>query len=109
MESVRVPARLTVRLGDEATLGLLELLDHEQAKWSDQVLNIAAERFERRLTQEVSALRVELIRVLHEGLSGVRQELAIVRVDLFKWTFVFWVGQVAAMVGVLAFMLRHRL
>ena len=109
MESVRVPARLTVRLGDEATLGLLELLDREQAKWSDQVLNFAAERFERRLTQEVSALRVELIRELHEGLSGVGQELADVRVDLFKWSFVFWVGQVAAMVGVLAFMLRHRL
>jgi hypothetical protein len=39
----------------------------------------------------------------------VRQELAIVRVDVFKWSFVFWAGQVAAMVGVLAFMLRHRL
>jgi hypothetical protein len=109
MDSVRVPARLAVRLCDEATLGLLELLDHEQARWSGQVLNIAAERFERRLVQEVSALKVDLTRELHEGLSGVRQELANVRVDLFKWSFVFWVGQVAATVGILAFMLRNHL
>jgi hypothetical protein len=108
MESVRVPARLAVRLGDEATLGLLELLDHEQARWSDQMLNIAAERFERRLTHEVSALRVDLSRELHEGLSGVRHEMATGRADLFKWSFLFWVGQVVAVAGLLAFMLHGR-
>ena len=106
MESIRVPERLAVRLGDEATLGLLELLDHEQSRWSDQMLNVAAERFERRLTHEVSALRVDLSRELHEGLSGVRHEMATGRADLFKWSFLFWVGQVVAVASLLAFMLR---
>jgi hypothetical protein len=108
MESIRVPERLAVRLGDEATLGLLELLDHEQDRWSDQMLNVAAERFERRLTHEVSALRVDLSRELHEGMSGVRHEMATGRTDLFKWSFLFWVGQVVAMASLLAFMLRGR-
>lgn len=108
MESMRVPGRLAVRLGDEATLGLLDLLDHEQVRWSDQMLNVAAERFERRLAHEVSALRVDLTRELHEGLSGVRQEMATGRADLFKWSFLFWVGQVVAVASLLAFMLHGR-
>ena len=89
-------------LGQEATIGLLELFEAERARWGEQVLSAAADRFERRMTEEISALRVEL----HESLAGVRQELANVRVELLKWSFLFWVGQVAAMAGLLAFMLR---
>jgi hypothetical protein len=29
-----------------------------------------------------------------------------VRANLLKWSFIFWVGQVAAIAGLLAFMLR---
>lgn len=78
-----------------------------QKDWTEQVLNVATERFERRLTQEIAALRVELMRELHAGLAAVRQEIAAVRVELIRWSFVFWIGQIAAMIGVLAFMLRH--
>ena len=104
-----MPGRLADRLGPEAATGLLELLESEETRWNDRMLSVAAERFERRLTQEVSAFRVDVIRELHEGLAGVRRELATARVDLFKWSFLFWIGQVAAVVGVLAFMLRDRL
>jgi type VI protein secretion system component VasF len=72
------------------------------------MLNIAAERFERRLTHEVSALRVDLTRELHEGWSGVHREIATGRADLFKWSFLFWVGQVVAVASLLAFMLHGR-
>jgi len=36
----------------------------------------------------------------------VRQELATTRVEMLKWSFLSWAGQVAAMAGLLAFMLR---
>jgi hypothetical protein len=36
----------------------------------------------------------------------VARDLSGVRSELLKWSFVFWVGQVAAMAGLLAFMLR---
>ena len=91
------------RLGHDATRGLLEMLDAEDARWSEGVLSTATDRFERRLTEEISGLRIEL----HEGLAGVRRELAAVRVEQLKWSFVFWVGQVAAMAGLLAFMLHN--
>ena len=102
----RTPAALRQQLGDEATFGLLELLDTERRDWSDQVLSAATDRFERRLTEEVSTLRVDLSREFHQGLNSVRQEIATTRIDMLKWSFVFWIGQVAAMAGLMALMLR---
>ena len=72
--------------------------------WAEYVLSIAAERFERRLTQEVSALRVEM----HDGFAALRKEMSNQRAELLKWSFAFWIGQLAAMSGLLAFMLRVR-
>jgi len=103
MASGRVPAALRTRLGDDATFGLRELLDSERREWSEHVLSVAADRFERRLAEEISGLREEL----HNGLASVRQELAISRVEMLKWSFLFWVGQIGAMAGLLAFMLRR--
>jgi hypothetical protein len=106
MVSGRMPAALRSRLGDDGTFGLIELLDAERKEGNEQMLTLAADRFERRLTEEVSGLRLEFHEALQEGLSAVRRELATTRVEQLKWSFVFWVGQVAAMAGLLAFMLR---
>jgi hypothetical protein len=86
------------RLGSEGILGLIEVLETERS----EVIQITADRFERRLALEVSSLRLEL----HDGLAAVRDEMATTRVELLKWSFAFWIGQVAAMAGLLAFMLR---
>ena len=102
MAGSRVPAALRNRLEDDATFGLIELLDKERKEWSEQVLSVAADRFERRLTQEISMLRVEF----HDDLNGIRQELATTRIETLKWSFVFWVGQVAVMAGLFGILLR---
>jgi hypothetical protein len=78
------------------------------------LLSAEAERFERRLTEQVSALRLEL----HDGLGAVRQEfrqefatirheMANLKADILKWSFLFWIGQVATMAALLSFMLHH--
>ena len=78
---------------------------------------LTAERFERRLAEELSMLRVEIAesqarlqagvsKDLQRGLAGVREDIATARVELFKWSFLFWVGQVAVIAGLLSFMLR---
>jgi hypothetical protein len=59
------------------------------------VLNIAAERFDNRVAIEMSALRLEM----QKGLTDLR-------VELLRWSFFFWVGQVVAVASLLAFMLR---
>ena len=113
MASNRLPLELRERLGDEAALGLLELLESERDEWSDRVLSVAADRFERRLAEQVSGVRVEIsavrtdiVRELHAGLGSIRQELANARVETLRWSFLFWVGQVAAMAGLFALMFR---
>jgi hypothetical protein len=88
------------------------------------VLNAEAERFERRLTEEVSGVRSELHREIsalrlemqagfaalrqemRDQISVVRQEMAAMRADTLKWSFLFWIGQVATITALLSFMLR---
>jgi hypothetical protein len=95
MRTNSVSPALRDRLGHEATLGLLEFVESEQVAWSDRVLSLAVERFERRLAEELAELRVALVREIHDG-----------RVETIKWVFLFWVGQMTAFAGLLAFMFR---
>ncbi len=93
MEALIVPGPLRTKLGDSASEGLSEMfsLYHQ----------IADDRFERRLTAEIGSLRLEM----YQGFAGLRQEIATVRVELLKWSFLFWAGQLAAIAGLLSYML----
>jgi hypothetical protein len=99
-----MPAGVRERLGSDAAFELAEYLGREQDEWSEDVLSAAADRFECRLAGEMSGLRREL----QAGLGGVRQEVATSRVEMLKWSFIFWIGQVAAIAGLLTMMLRAR-
>lgn len=91
MEPVTVPDTLRERLGNNASFELLTMFHAAEANWEDDVLGRATERFGRMLAEETGKLR---------------QEIATSRVELLKWSFLFWVGQVAAVAGLLALMLR---
>jgi len=95
MSSNRVPSAPQESLGRQATLDLLDLIEANHVTWSERVLSITAERFERRLSEEVGRLRVDLIREIHDGRS-----------ETIKWMLAFWLGQFFAFAGLLAFMLR---
>lgn len=102
MEAVIVPLALRERLGNEGTVALESMLSDTGQAWRDDVLTLSEERFERRLAQEMSALRVEMA----NGMCGIRREMSTLRVELLRWSFLFWIGQVAAMAGLLAVALR---
>jgi hypothetical protein len=72
-------------------------------EWKEDILNAAGDRFERRLAIELSALRL----TMHQDLADVRHELATTRVEMLKWSFVFWIGQVAAIAGLLTLLRGH--
>jgi hypothetical protein len=105
--TLRVSKAVRERLGDEGTFGLIEMFDAAHAAWSEQVLSLATDRFERRLIEEIAGLREEFHRTLQEGLADVRREIATTRFDLLKWSFVFWIGQVTVVAGLLAYMLSR--
>jgi hypothetical protein len=78
----------------------------------NDVIMIVTERFERRLTEESSALRMEssALRVeMATGFGEVRTQIAQLRdemvdrnSELLKWGLVFGVAQTAAITGVVA-------
>jgi hypothetical protein len=186
MEVADVAPALRERLGPEATVGLLALFETARQDWTADVTTAAVERFERRLTDEMSGMRVALAQTeaalrqqvlegdaslrremsalaaalrqeindqgialrqeindqgialrqeihdqgvvlrqeihdqgvvlrheicnqgvaLRHEISSLRQEHLDSRFDLVKWSFVFWVGQVIAIAGVVGLMLR---
>jgi len=61
----------------------------------EPVATLTAEHFEERLGHLESLL-----------IERFERRLAETRVDLLKWSFLFWIGQVAAIGGMLAFALR---
>ena len=59
------------RLGPEATVGLLALLEAARQQWSVEVNEHSSLRFERRLIEESTQSRLEV----RQGLNGLRVEL----------------------------------
>jgi hypothetical protein len=78
------------------------MLEIERRTWSEHVLTLATDRFEKRLVEETSGLRLEIAQLA----ATLRKEMALDRFELLKWMFVFWIGQLAAVSAVLSFMLR---
>ena len=87
---------LRERLGHEATVGLVELFESDRSEREDRMLSVAAERYERRLAEELSGLRVALVREIHETKS-----------EAVRWAFVFWVTQMSAFVAFVMFLYRN--
>ena len=181
-----VPAALRDRLGDDGAAALVELLDQTIDERKPEMITAATERFERRLVEEISGVRVLLaqsearlreqvaqsearlreqlaqteaglreqlaqteVRLaqndagLREQLAQseaglrdqlgqrevrlredvatnlatirqematsekrIRQDIADGRVELFKWSFLFWIGQTLALAGFMSVIVR---
>ena len=52
----------------------------------EDIVAFVEEKFERRLAEEVGKLR---------------QEIAEVKADIIRWMFLFWVGQIGVITGIL--------
>jgi hypothetical protein len=112
--------RLRDKLGPDASQDLSHAFEEVQ----NDMLTLTSERFEGRLIavgselrsemyQTQSDLRQEMARMdsglrvtLAEGLSAIRADMNEMRVDVIRWSFLFWIGQVIATATVVGFMLR---
>lgn len=105
MDAGHWPFPLRHRLGDDASRALADVLDARE----QNVLNVATERFERRLSEECSKLRSEMLEFRSETRHGmallrseVLAEIANTRAELIKWAFLFWAGQLATNVALIS-------
>lgn len=67
----------------------------------DEQMTLMTERFERRLGEECGKLRTEIGGV-RTDLVGLRAELIDRNAELLKWLLAFFVGQTAALAGLMA-------
>jgi hypothetical protein len=113
MAVVDIGPRLRARLGSEPSTELVHALNTAHTG----TLNTATERFEARLTAACSELKADLredivngdtaIRVaLVEGLASIRDEMSRLRVDVLRWSLLFWLGQFAALATMFSILLR---
>ena len=87
---------------------LIELINEAQKETQNNVIKFVEEKFEKRLSEELAKVRIELT----ERIEGVRTELKSeiealktndekVKSELIRWMFIFWVGQIGAILGIL--------
>ena len=86
MPEITVEKPLKQVLGDEGSDSLIRLLNQIQKEQKEDILEFVEEKFERRLTEEISGLRVEM----HKN-----------HATLLKWMIGFWATQIAAIIGLL--------
>ena len=109
MGSLMVPTPLRERLGDPASAALLDMFDVNSRSVAEDVVSRCCERFERRLVEETSRLRVDMAQFrsdVRDDLGSLRVEMGTHRVELLRWAFLFWVGQFVSVVAVVGLMLR---
>jgi ATP phosphoribosyltransferase regulatory subunit HisZ len=56
------------------------------------------------LEKQLAELRADLEKQMASLRTELKTEIAEVRVDLIKWMFIFWIGQVAAVFGLIKFL-----
>lgn len=126
MPIITIPKVLRDKLGEEGADALVTLINAAGSQTKADVLTFVEEKFERRLTEEMGKLHERLTTVeerferrlteevgkLHERLTTelskvnvefakVRHEMAELKADVIRWMFIFWVGQLGAILGIL--------
>jgi hypothetical protein len=87
MPIVAAPKSLRDKLGDEALESFIQLLNEVEKGARETSILLVEERFERKLT---------------EVKTDLENKIAEVKADLIKWMFIFWIGQVGTILGILA-------
>jgi hypothetical protein len=126
MSIVSVPKSLREKLGEEGTEALVHVLNEKEKDLRSSVIDFAEQRFEQSLSREIAGVRVHLAdaekrfeKRLTEEIAGVRIELADTekrlteeiadlrcgieksKSDTIKWMFLFWIGQIGAVLGII--------
>ncbi len=127
---IAIPEALREKLGPEGARALAELLNEVSVQTRGDVIEIAASRFERRLAEEIGGLRAEFSSEIAALRAEFSSESAALRADMgsqigslradmgseigslradmgafegriTRWMFVFWLGQIGALLGIL--------
>jgi hypothetical protein len=97
MEILTVPRVLRQKWDDDVIDAVVELLNKSNLKLKEDVLVFVEDKFERRLTEEMSKVNQKIT----EEISSVNQKISESHANLIKWMFLFWIGQIGVILGIL--------
>lgn len=100
MNKVPVGLALRDRLGENGVRDLHDYVDEHRQAWRTDVVNAIDERLDLRLKD--CARREDLVRI--EGRLSSR--ISETKVEILRWSFAFWIGQIATIAALLSYMLR---
>jgi len=92
---------LRERLGDKASDSLIRLIDTANENQKRDVLEFVEEKFERRLSEEISNLEIRLTEKISNLEVRLIEKISETRTQMIKWMFIFWAGQIGVLIGIL--------
>ena len=112
MPIISVPKPLREKLGEDGSDALVAMLNEQGKETEKSVIQTAELRFEKKLSEEISGVRIDLAesekrfeKRLSEEVSDVRiklsEKIQKSKTDTIKWMFIFWIGQIGAVLGIL--------
>lgn len=99
---ITIPRVLREKLGDDATDAFAEVIKEIDLEARKDAIAIAEERFERRLAEEIAKVNERIT----EEISKLRVEMYKFKSDILKWMFLFWIGQIGVLSGIIFAMLK---
>jgi hypothetical protein len=101
---ISIPKPLREKLGEEGTEALVQVLNQNEKEFKSSVIDFAEQRFEQSLSREIAAVRVDLAdaeKRLMTEIADLRGGIAKSKSDTIKWMFIFWIGQIGAVLGII--------
>jgi len=86
MAVITIPKDIREKLGDDGADALVEILNKVEESVKKDNISFVEEKFERGLSEEIGKVKVEI---------------AETKVSIVKWMFIFWVGQIGVLTGIL--------
>lgn len=84
-ETAQLYKLLTEKLGSDTTEAMFKYIDNKTERSVEATIKTLATK---------------------DDIANVRREIGEVKTDMIKWMFIFWIGQVAAMLGILLLFLK---
>ena len=106
---MKVPIGLALRdcLGERGVRDLNDYIEEHRQAWRADVVNAITERLDYRLNE--CASRTDMIATREDMINGfarVAKQMAEMKVEILRWSFLFWIGQVATIAALLSYMLK---
>ncbi len=123
---ITLPGSLRNKLGDEASEALINMFNEYGQGQKEDVIEAVEQRFEKTVVQVKSELKIEIEQVKSElkieieqvkaelkiEIEQVKAELKIdiarveikleqIKTDLIRWLFLFWIGQMGVVIGLI--------